>query len=181
MRMKSGVAVREYVNYVCDELGVPQVGKAIDIEWSNRMTRVMGNARVLRFGGDNRDNFHARVQFSSKIFELAGEKDQDETVVHEVCHVVARYLNNQLVMAQGLKGHGRYWASLMNKVGMPPTRYHCVNTTSLRKKVQRVNAYCQCAEPHKITLNRATKMMKGFTYKCKKCWFLISLNDLRTK
>lgn len=181
MRMKSGVAVREYVNYVCDELGVPHVGKAIDIEWSNRLTRVMGNAQVLRLGGENRDGFAGRIKLSSKIFELAGERDQDETVVHEVCHIVARYLNHELVSRQGLKGHGAFWASLMNKVGVPPTRYHCVNTKPLRRKVQRVNAYCQCPEPYKITLNRATKMMKGFAYKCKKCWFLISLNDLRTK
>lgn len=185
--MKSGVAVREYVNYVCDELGVPQVGKAIDIEWSNRMTRVMGWAKVLSLGypvgrmNDCRTGFRAKVQFSSKIFELAGEKEQDETVVHEVCHVVARYLDNQLVARQGLKGHGQFWASLMNKVGCPPTRYHCVNTISLRKKVQRVNAYCQCDKPMEITLNRATKMMKGYAYRCIKCKSLISLRDNNAK
>ena len=182
MKMKSGIAVREYVNYVCDELGVPQVGKDIDIEWSNRMTRVMGCAKVLNLGypvGDCRVRFRARVQFSSKIFELAGEKEQDETVVHEVCHVVARYIDNQLVTRQGFNGHGQFWASLMKKVGVPPTRYHCVNTTSLRKKVQRVNAYCLCEKPIEITLNRVTKMMRGCAYRCIKCKSLISLHGVK--
>lgn len=180
MRMKSGIAVREYVNYVCDELQVPQVSQTINIEWNNRLTRVMGSAQVLSYGvGENRSGFTGHIKLASKIFLLAEPRQQEETIVHEVCHIVARYLNPQLVTAQGLKGHGAFWSSLMRKVGFEPNRFLCVNTRSIRKKVNRVIAYCQCSNPWQITQNRATNMMKGFAYRCTKCRFLLSLNDLR--
>lgn len=179
MRMKSGVAVREYVNYVCDELQVPQVAPTIQIEWNNRFTRIGGQAKVIYHGvGDNHIGFVGQIQLASKVFELATEKQQEQTIVHEVCHIAARFVNNELVTAQGNGGHGQLWKTLMQKVGFPPDVYSCVNTRSIQRKVGRTYAYCQCSTPHIITVTKATKMMRGHNYRCLKCRFLISL---RTK
>lgn len=112
--------VREWIEYACDSCGRPDINNRIDILWSSRMTRSIGMA------GGKRGEFH--IKLSTKLFARATHEEQYETVIHEVCHILNYFINGRA------NGHDACWVDIMDKCGIKPEVYHCVDTSGLTRK-----------------------------------------------
>jgi len=140
----------------CRTLGVlEELFEDTVVQFSNRMTSCMGKAY----------RNHHTMTFSTPLFIRATEGEREQTVVHEIAHLMTFHifgLNN------GVKGHGKEWKKIMRLLGKNPDRCHNVDNSDIRRKVQRVEAKCNC-QTFQITKTRATKMRNGSTYRCRSC------------
>jgi SprT protein len=130
--------------------------RTVRIEWNGRFTRRMGDAGLK--------NGIGVVRLSKPLWPRATEMDRQQTVVHEVCHVVQRYRHGRLDTP-----HGKIWQHYMKTCGFQPRRCHSVNLEGLRRNIPKYAARCSC-QTHQIGLIRARRMMAGISsYRCKKC------------
>lgn len=119
--------VKEVLDWTLATLGVEEsLGNKVEYSFSPRMTHTMGYAYSERYVPRKRKRRHL-VRFSSQLWERASERERYETIIHEVCHIVA----NHLYAGEKIKPHGRKWKSLMERCGLQPEIYHHVNTKDL--------------------------------------------------
>lgn len=85
------------------------------------------------------------------------------TFAHELAHLITRQVYGRAATA-----HGKHWKSVMRVLGFSPERTHNLDTSGLKRRVARVDAFCGC-KTHKITKTRATKMQNGYMYSCRSC------------
>lgn len=131
----------------------------IKIEFNNNFTRRMGDA-LWRNSQNN-----GVVRFSVPLWNIAGEIEQKETVVHEICHIVDAFSNKNWRISP----HGLSWRILMLKCGYSGNRCHNVQRPAeLKNKVQRFEAKCNC-KTYSITKNRLTRIQNGTIYRCLSC------------
>jgi SprT protein len=72
------------------------------------------------------------IQFNRVLLEHNKEKFIDETVPHEVAHVVEFYLTGKM-------GHRKQWKEIMRVFGVPHcNRYHNYDTSVLCKPIRSV-------------------------------------------
>ena len=129
----------------------PELETMLRIEWSERFTSRLGDAtfrrmqarmsdgtvhtdpRMVRFMGGTPPL--ARVRFSTKLWAVASGDERDNTVAHEVAHLVVFWRHYEAVNAAvcaGRKpprmpaGHGREWRNVMLDMGHDPHRTHNV-------------------------------------------------------
>jgi SprT protein len=168
-------AAYEIVTDVLDICDVSRTNLIVNVEFNNRFTRRLGDARVTQIVPGH---YQGTIRLSAPLWMRATATERFETIVHECCHLVQRYTE----MSQGLvrsDSHGKFWQNLMKECGVKPTRCHKVDRTGLKRTVRRVRAYCACAQGHMITKNRRTKMMRGHSYSCKRCSETITLRANR--
>ena len=138
--------IRDLVNYCLDECGVSN--HTVVIEYSPKLRRTIGKA------------IHAGpydiIRLSEKLFERATLAEQEETVIHEAAHVIARKLYGYKVIKEGKEGHGPTWEMIHRKCGMEPNRYHCVSTAGLRSLYD-IN--CICGKVIKVTKTLITRRL----------------------
>jgi len=162
------------------KLDVPELIPELTITWSNKMTSALGyGGYTPTMAKHGKAPSAATVQFSIPLWLRATEEERDETVVHEICHVVVAYKNGGLQPRSGRRRrpHGAEWKAMMRKAGVEPRRCHNVDNSDLkqkRKKQERVKAWCDC-QVHMITKQRAGRMRNGKGYICKKCKGKLSL------
>lgn len=158
--------IRDIITQTCVKCGVPELTHKIKYEFNRRFTARLGDATWKPM-----QNIGV-VRFSLPLWERASETEKYETIVHEVCHIIA----NSQARATGYinQPHGPEWKRLMIICGVAPESCHTVNRDGLARKLPRVQATCGCMT-HNITTNRATRMSKGKKYKCLKCNNLIAL------
>lgn len=140
------------------------------IKWSNRFTRVMGQARFKPVNG----NYNATINFSTKLWHLASPEERRDTVIHEVCHVVANFRAKETSRPYP-EDHGATWRSLMMKAGINnPQRYHTVHY----KKSSSVEGKCGC-RVHYLSSKMAKKIktIPGYYVVCTLCKTHIVLNE----
>lgn len=94
-------------------------------KWNYRALRTAGKAFPVR----------REMQFSYKFFQRVDENEQRDTVVHEVCHLIAFKL-------YGDKGHKEGWKHCMLVCGHKPERCHKYDFFEHRRK----SAFCACGE-----------------------------------
>jgi len=109
----------------------------------------------------------ARVRFSIPLWSRATPKERYETVVHEICHIVANH-EAALKGTTTSSAHGWEWKNLMRKCGVKPERCHNVDRTGLKRTGNRVSASCGCGA-HNVTPYVAGRIAAGATYTCRKC------------
>lgn len=85
----------------------------------------------------------------------------NQTVPHEVAHVVA-----YSVYSNAIRGHGIEWSNIMRLFGCEPNRCHQLNVSSINQIRNRKNytVNCTCGKLLEISSNRATKMKNGKSY-----------------
>ena len=136
----------------------------ITISWSwgsNRMTARIGEANL-------RSN---RIKLSPVLFPRASATKRRNTIIHEVCHLVA---NHRLLVAGRDEGpHGREWKKAMRECGeKPKARYTAdeVDRDGLRK-VWLYTCRVGCsANPHRLGKTRHARSSNGTaTYSCRTC------------
>jgi len=130
--------------------------------WNNRFTRRMGDATVKKIWYPLRKG---HIRLSTPLWPRASATEREETIIHEVCHVLAELLAGPSRRV----GHGQGWKNLMQRCGVEPKRCHQVDTSGLKRKGKRYPAACACktwqlgATRHKRLLDWPGK------YGCPKC------------
>ena len=161
------------INETCETLGVPELVNLLYVDFNNRYTNKLGSAQP-RYNAVSRHLESALIQFSTQLWKLATEKQRHEVVVHETCHVVNNYLNGRYV-----KGHGREWAALMNRCGLPANRCHTVDRSALRQNRKRHHIQCHCPNGIYVTSNIITKIANGQRRRCNGCGFIVTFQELQ--
>jgi predicted SprT family Zn-dependent metalloprotease len=152
--------VRQLIEETCQTCGVPDLADKITFSFNNRFTSKLGDA-IYYFRGEQAG--WGRVRFSAPLWPRATEKEQDDTIVHEACHVIAHHIHGRRC------GHGWEWKALMMKCGRRPERCHNVDNSGLTKKREKKMAYCGCGE-HKIGPIKYQRMVEGkMSYRCRRC------------
>ena len=145
--------VKRWANETLATLG--HAGLPVRIAWSKRFTSRLGDALY--------QDGCSRVRFSVPLWPRAGGKNQYETVVHEICHIVASHEN----VGRKISAHGREWKALMWKCDVEPRRCHDVRPAGY-KDPRTIKAKCGCKE-HMVTEGEALKIAAGFPLGCRKC------------
>lgn len=149
--------VRELMRMACEKNNLPtSFADSVRVEWKDRFTARMGDANYSRM----------RIRLSTPLFSRASVEDQEDTVVHEMCHIIARH-----TYKYPIKPHGREWQLSMVRAGYKPTRTHSVDRTGLKRKSTKTQeASCSCAV-HKITIKMwvgiQTDKSRRFCKRCK--------------
>lgn len=145
--------VRSWIEFVCESCGVPEL-KQTEFEFSNHMSKTMG----IAFG-------NGKIKLSTKLFKRATETEKRNTVIHEMCHIVAwnKY-------GPHIKHHGKEWQGLMIACGLVPNIYHNVDTKGLGNKVKRYVYKCSCRNGCRVSTKRHRQIqLKTAAYSCARC------------
>ena len=97
-----------------------------------------------------------KIELNPIYFIKASKEEQIETVVHEVCHLIAYHV-------YGARGHGKVWKDCMRYCGYKPRRCHNYELTG-----NKVDVVCGCG-PRKIGKVRYKRMLAGTKYHCLQC------------
>ncbi|MFW6031576.1 MAG: SprT-like domain-containing protein [Myxococcota bacterium] len=146
-----------------ERLGAEELLDVLRIEWSTRMRTSIGRAAY----GPRRDGpTIARIVLNARLWTRASDQERYETVVHEVCHLVAM----RRAEREGRKnpGHGPVWQGLMRQCGVEPKRCHAVEAADLRQSRKRYVAACGC-RTHLVGPVRARRMGRTRMYRCRVC------------
>jgi len=157
--------ITDLIKMVCKTAGMPEMAQEIEVEWSNRMTRCAGKAYLQR----------KLIKLSNPIWALAGDKVNEDTVVHETCHILVywewanRARGRMRSAGSPPRPHGSEWQQLMRKCGYEPKRCHSVDTSAIRPKRKRYRFDCGCKEGHLVSRQLVARMGAGKQYVCRLC------------
>ena len=155
--------IRSLIEKACELNQVPELALTIRFEFNNRFTRRLGDASYLK----------RQIRLSGPLWPRATAEEKRHVVIHETCHIIARYK-----FGGQIKPHGVEWRQCMVKAGEEPKRCHNVDRTGLKRQTSHVSVNCGCDNPPKVTKHLATKMRKGIRYRCRICKQRISLPHL---
>ncbi|MBW2169897.1 MAG: SprT-like domain-containing protein, partial [Deltaproteobacteria bacterium] len=100
------------------------------------------------------------------LWSRATEEERRQTVIHEVCHLVAHH--ESILTGRSLSGaHGYEWKNVMRRAGVTPKRCHNVSNKGLSSR-RRIPAKCACKD-HELTPLVAGRILDGAKYTCRKC------------
>lgn len=179
--MKHAVSV--WVGQTLEKLGRLDLIHDLSVGWSSRFTSAMGKASIKRgnkirivMNTPSLEGYRVEkktptrgmsIRFSEPLWPRASPRDRRETVIHEVCHIVAF----QIAWEQGrkIRGHGPEWKALMRRCGIEPSRTHSIDNAGLSNR-RRIELDCNCpGKTIKVTPYIAGRMAAGATYACKTC------------
>lgn len=148
----------------------------VEVTFSKRMTRCAGRAGykfydyvdpldIQYYTPVDEENFeHLYMKFSCPLWERATQEQRDDTIVHEICHVLDYILNGKS------NKHNRVWKQLMIKCGHSPERCHHIDRTGIARRNKRVAASCPCGSMTSLGSTQAGRLRKGdYGYRCRKC------------
>jgi SprT protein len=103
-----------------------------------------------------------RLEFSKTLYTQNVEAFLNDTVPHELAHIVA-------FRVFGDKGHGVHWKHVMNFLGFEPTRCHSYAVQ--KRSTAKVYKYvCKCeGKTHEVSAQRQAWINKGKMYQCTTC------------
>jgi len=136
------------IRRVLEANGCPEIFDRITVSWNARFTARMGDAQYGTY----------RIRLSTPLWPRATVEEQENTVAHEVCHLIAVHKYGWKA-----KGHGYLWADCMVRAGFNPKRTHNVDRTGLKRKNTRtmVRVYCGCPDGLLITKNLWTRTLRN--------------------
>jgi SprT protein len=106
------------------------------------------------------------LRFNFDLLNRYPQEMLDQTVPHEVAHLVARHVH----MGRRIRSHGREWQAIMRFFGCEPSRCHNMETTPARQ-TRKYAVACDCPEQH-IYVGRRVRDRIAFglrKYTCKVC------------
>ena len=171
MRMNK---IRELIIYACDECGVPELARSIRVEFNRRFTRRLGDACYYRVSDSG------LIRLSSKLWPTMDEIEQENTILHEVAHIITDKLHPE-DRRFDRSGHGPYWKKIAAKVGAKAERFAKANVANFKaysRKNTRYRVSCGCPNGIVITKARHTKMTRGYSYLCRKCDTILGIHVL---
>jgi predicted SprT family Zn-dependent metalloprotease len=155
------------------------------IDWKEAFTSRMGDAlyatngqRVRRSSERFRiDGTICRARFSIPLWVRATEEDRRQTVIHEVCHLVAAH-EAHLAGRKVSSAHGYEWKAVMRRAGVRPKRCHNVSTKGLGKKT--IPAHCACGDHYLTPLVAGRIIVLQRTYTCGRCHGQVLVDSAKT-
>lgn len=96
----------------------------------------------------------------------------EQTVPHEMAHVVVSQVWKHERGQQSIKGHGLEWKSVMRLFGLSPNRCHNMDVTTIRviKGVLEYHFNCGCVGMvYKLSKTKYNRYVDGVVYRCRKC------------
>ncbi len=162
LSMKHAVSV--WIGQTLKRLDELEILESLSVEWNERFTSRLGSARSIWVT----KNFHLR--FSVPLWPRATPTERRETVIHEVCHLVAQ--KRAWARVVKIQPHGPEWERLMWQCGVEPTRTHNVSNEGLTTR-RRVEVRCKCGVIS-VTPYIAGRIAAGATFQCRKCKTKIS-------
>jgi SprT protein len=170
-KMVVSLELRRQVNKVIVDLMI-LAEKTFGSDKVNRMPFVVYDTqgRTAGWSRFNSETGDGELDINPILFNENVERVLNQTIPHELAHFVAK-----MVFGRGIKPHGYEWKRVMRLFGKKPTRCHNMDTTtvqSLRKKSQRTLVTCKCPTCGGLLIlsqAKATKMLKGTTYRHKAC------------
>jgi predicted SprT family Zn-dependent metalloprotease len=159
-RTDSGT-IRALIKAACEANGVGEIAHRIIVKWSNRYTNCMGKALY-------RSEWDMCVTFSVPLWPRADEDERRQTIIHEACHIIARYKHQHLGGQPRIAPHGWQWKQAMQRSGIQPKRCHKVDTTGLKRRTKKFFYNCACMT-HEVGAMRHKRLQAGMIYTCRKC------------
>lgn len=106
------------------------------------------------------------IQLNSAFFENNKEDMLNNTVPHEVAHLVT-----DKIYGSNKKPHGPEWKYVMLVFGLEPKRCHAYDTSQIVKerKTRKFIYYCRCFSGVTAGLNVHRKIQAQSGHKCKRC------------
>lgn len=157
-RTDSGT-VRRLIVEACAANGCPEIAQRIIVKWNNRYTSALGKALY-------RSEYDMTVQFSVPLWPRTPQSERLNTIVHEACHIIARYLNRN---RRRIQPHGIEWKRAMRRAGFKPERCHSIDNRDLKRKPAKRYTYaCNC-RTHELSGVRHGRIQRGGGYTCNKC------------
>jgi SprT protein len=112
------------------------------------------------------------LRFNRRILMENGEKFLEDTVPHELAHLITYALygvDRDYKGHRRIKPHGTEWQNVMRKLGYKPTRCHNFDVEPARKVAKKYRYSCGCKEYH-LTAIRHNKILGGkSSYSCTRC------------
>lgn len=151
--------IDDQIRRTCEILGFPELTAKITWRWNSRLTRAIGRATLRK----------NHIELSTKLFNLLKSHERRDTIIHEVCHLVA-HLKYTVQRGKRIRAHGLEWKSLMVKAGGTPKACSkkIEGSENLRRKTNRVTYHCKC-QAHHITPRKAQKIELGAIWYCRSC------------
>ena len=124
--------------------------------------RQMGRRGGLAYYKEN------RIELNPDFFKNHAEEMINQTVPHEVAHLVAFKVYSLLG-----KGHGRFWKLVMGALyplGVKVSRCHQYDLEGVKVRIvaRPFSYHCGCMD-HNITKNIHAKIQSGRKYTCNRC------------
>lgn len=104
-----------------------------------------------------------RIRINAKLLASHPREMLDETVPHEVAHVVIYRLHGRRV-----RPHGAEWKALMRAFGVAPEPCHTLPSEPARR-LKQYRYRCACSEPVWLTSIRHNRARRGTVYLCRRC------------
>jgi len=150
--------IRMWIYESCKANNVPQLFKKISYRFNNKLTRCFGLAYTNQ----------KHVEFSSPLWDRATEQEKRQVVIHETCHIIAKYKHDFKI-----KDHGEEWKKCMIAVGVAPERCHTVDREGLVRQYVKYEADCGCT---KIWVGHVKAgQVRNKNLSCRKCKGKVSL------
>ncbi|MET0065710.1 MAG: SprT-like domain-containing protein [Candidatus Thiodiazotropha sp.] len=105
------------------------------------------------------------IRYNAILLAQYGQHFIDETVPHEVAHIVARSRYGPRI-----KPHGSEWKRVMAFFRAPARRCHSFDTTrAVRRRMRYFDYQCAC-RTHRLSAVRHNRIRSGaMTYQCRLC------------
>ncbi len=112
--------------------------------------------------------FHPRgdtvIRYNTQMLRENGQAFIEQTVPHEVAHLVAR-----AVFGSTVRPHGAEWRSIMTLFGAEPQRCHTFDVPRKnRRKMRHFSYRCTCRD-HSLSAIRHHRSLSGVVYICRLC------------
>ena len=112
-----------------------------------------------------------RINLNSTLLINNTDDFIEQTVPHEIAHLINRTLNGPQV-----RPHGPEWKAIMRALGLPPLRCHnyAVNQTGTRWR-KRTMYFCAC-DFHFVSQIVHNRICRGQIYRCRHCGLPLTTN-----
>jgi len=111
------------------------------------------------------NNGQLLIRYNLQIAELQPESFIEQTVPHEVAHIIT-----WLCHGKRARSHGREWQSVMQFFGFPqaPRCHNFALPKKAARQQRRWHYQCQCQQ-HWLSTTRHNRISKGQRYYCRRC------------
>jgi SprT protein len=106
----------------------------------------------------------AFIRYNQQMLLENGDTFIEQTVPHEVAHLVARRLHGSAI-----RPHGTEWRKVMKLFAADPVRCHSFTVSSANRRQMRYFLYQCVCQDHRLSAIRHHRSLAGVTYLCRRC------------
>ena len=105
------------------------------------------------------------VDFNAVLLVANEQAFMDDTIPHEVAHLICYKLHGWIKRGRGISHHGVEWKKIMRDFGCVPSTCHNLDVSKVKRKMREFLYSCpDCEKTFPISIIRHNKMARGKTY-----------------